>query len=537
MRKLFFIPFLFLVNFCIAQQTYKINAGGTSIAQSYGSSNFISLKASGILSDASLDTGQTSFGTDQTAAIQAILNTASKANPLNLLWDVKASCTGLKIKSYTTITALPGCGAILRDSSDNSLLSNYNWTANSNVIVDSFITINGGTWNGDGWRGGVQMQANNTIARGQITVINFFGVKNVSLTNCTFLYAATWCVAFMTSENVYINNCIIDDGPGYYNQDGIDFLGYAKNITITNCRIRNGDDKITFCPNSTGGTYTAGNGVVAHHEVYTGVDGDQTNIRIDNIYFDQKGKGFAFYVQGGNKVSDVHVSNITGTCQSYWLGMDNYLTGYTITSGSQICHNITFENISVEVTGWIGYGAQELPLANIRCSVDNLTFRNVVRTNWDDNGPTFGVSTASSAPAVTIGTLTIDNYITDNNSPSNFPGNVSISSSTVKQFNLINSNINLGQVNRNVITNYSTGVIGVLNLSNNRLNYLYNFLNNSGTISYLLANNIAHTNGLSGNATFLNTGTISNATFSNIICKQLTSGTFANADSTNIITY
>lgn len=544
MRKLFIFLFS-LPLFCAAQTTHVINPssgggnGGSSLPD-----NVVYLSKSGIVSDANINLYDSSFGTDQTDAIQTILNTASAANPLNLVWDVKISCSGLKIKSHTTIIALPGCGAILRDSVDNWLLSNYNWTANSNAIADSFITINGGTWNANGWRRGLQKQANNTHEKGQITLINFWGTKNVILKNATFLNASTYCLAFMTSKNIYIDNCIINDGVGNYNQDGIDFVGYAENINITNCSISNGDDKIAFIPNATGGTYTAGNGIVADHSVYTGVDGDQSNINIHNIKFFGYGKGFAFYLQGGNKISDVYISNISGTCQSTWFDMTNYLTGYTITSGTQIAHNFHISNVDVQVASYVGYGAN--PRANmlIQASIDRLDLKNITRSNWSQNAETINISTPTGSPrAVTIGNLTIDGYQSLRSGASgNVASHIILGNATINTFNLINSTIDFydyaNSINRALLETSSSTVINNLFMSNDRVNNFDNVVINAGTIGKLLVNGLIHTGAdLTNEPAFLNTGTISNSAFSNIICKQLTSGTFANSDSTNIVYY
>lgn len=544
MKKLFFIPFLFLITFCSAQETHQINAGGTSIAQSYGSSNFISLKASGILSDASLDTGQTSFGTDQTAAIQAILNTASKANPLSILWDVKVSVTGFKIKSYTTINALYGCGAILRDNVDNSLISNYNWTANSNSIVDSFITINGGIWNANGWRGGVQKQANSTAAKGHMTVVNFFGVKNVRLENCSFLNASTWHVAFLTSENVYINNCIIDAGAvGRYNQDGIDFLGYAKKIRILNNYIRNGDDKIVLCPNSTGGTITQTGGIVADHTAYTGVDGDQSDIIIDGNYFEKEGKGFAFYCAGGNYLYNVTVSNTYGFSQNQWLGIFNadVLSGYTVKTGKKWPSNIRFVNNYIDVYGYAGYGSTSWPMAYLTCSADDITFQNCSITNYALNIIPFSIAPIGGT-AIKIKSLVFDNYQSIDSILGEINHQIQISGSTttIGRLAIVNTNIDLvnpGNGDR-CLLNISAGTVTNLFMSNIRYSPFKTLFKNSGTVANFVANNIIET-GLNtgGDISFVNTGTISNAAFSNIICKQLLSGTFGNVDSSAIIHY
>lgn len=543
MRKIF-IFLVFWTSISQAQTTHVITPSDGGGGSSAAPSNVVYLSKAGIVSDASINLYDSSFGTDQTSAIQAILNTSSATDPLTVFVDVKASCTGLRIKSNTTINILPNCGLISRDHSDNSLLSNYNWTANSNAIVDSNITINGmngGILNGNGWRSDSNYQANNTTAKGQITVINFFGVKNVNLINTTFLNASSWCIMFATSQNVKIDNCVIDDGTGHYIQDGIDFLGMAKGVTITNCTITNGDDKIVFCPNSTGGVVTYGTGLFIDHSVYTGVDGDQTDIRVDHIVFKGTGKGVAFYVQGGNKVSDVHISNISGTCQSTWLDMENYLTGYTITSGSQICHNITFENIGVEVTSYVGYGDAEFPLANIMCSVDNLVFKNVSRISYNQNAASFKIKTATSAPAVTVDNLVIDGFYTVNSNPANYTpsGNIAIENATVNRLSILNTYSSLGTatfIDRPLLNISSTSTVHNLFLQNITFKVLKSMVGIQGTVDYLAMNNVIHTGNADSTGTLNITGTLTKAVVSNYVGKLLYTGTIGTLVQSNSVT-
>lgn len=538
MKKIF-ILLSFSPCFCFAQTVNVLNQSGSTVAPI---GNVVYFSKAGIISNASVNLYDSSFGTDQTTAMQNILNTASATNPLTVYIDVKASCTGLRVKSNTIINILPACGLILRDHSDNWLISNYNWTANSNAIVDSNITINGGILNGNGWRNGVNLQANNTHAKGQITVINFFGVKNVNLINTTFLNASSWCILFATSQNTYINNCVINDGVGQYIQDGIDFLGLANVVTVTNCTISNGDDKIVFCPNSTGGTVTYGGGVSIDHSVYTGVDGDQTNIHVSNIVFTGTGKGFAFYIQGGNQVRDVYISNISGTCQSLWLDMENYLPGYTITSGSQIAHNIHISNVDVQVASYVGYGANPSPNISIGVSIDRLDLKNITRTDWSQNAETININTQTSSPRyVTIGNLTIDGYLsTYPSGAGNIASHIILGNATVTTFNLINSAIDFYgyaySINRPFLSTSSSSVINNLFMSNDRINNFKNVLINGGTIGNLLASNISHTSvAPSADTSFYNTGTISRGVFANVLCHQLISGTITAIDSTNIL--
>ena len=86
------------------------------------------------------------FGTDNTAAIQKVLDKAKKS-PITVYWDGKYSVTGLKIYSNTTIIANAGCGAILRNHSDKSIFMNASQSFGSEK--DSNIVISGGIWNGN----------------------------------------------------------------------------------------------------------------------------------------------------------------------------------------------------------------------------------------------------------------------------------------------------------------------------------------------------------------------------------------------------
>jgi hypothetical protein len=516
------IIFLFFSGSVFAQKKLIIDASGNS--NSYPAPLQVSLLANGIVSDADLSLYSTSFGTDQTAAIQAILNTASVTNPLTILWDAKISCTGLRIKSYTTINALPGCGAILRDNSDNWLLSNYNWKANSNVFVDSNIVINGGIWNGDGYRGGVAKQANNTTAKGQITVTNFFGVKNLWFTNSTFLNSSTWCCCFLTIENLYIQNCIINDGTGQKYQDGFNFQGYLKHIRVKDCVITCGDDRLVLCPNSTGGV----NGII-DHTAYTGVDGDETDIIFSNISFLNDGKGIAIYSAGGNQVKDVVFENIFGTAQTFWGTIMNQdmLAGYTLTTGSKVPINIVFKNIDVDVKSYTSYGATSYPLFLVSCSAEDLIFQNIKRTDYTLSNETFGVyNAAGGATAVSVKNLTIDGYRSFNTS-ANSVDQIYVSGATVTNLSVINSRIDLGTTLRtgSFVNIRSGATVTNLTLANDNLNDIKYGLSNAGTITNARINGITHTGQGGADATINTTGTFTTLWMTNWIGSVSTAGT------------
>lgn len=525
MKIKLFIACLFIALTTVHAQKKIIIGGGTVNTQGGGgSSNYVTLSTRGIISDAIIDTGYASFGTDQTVAIQNILNTASKQNPLTVYWDVKISTTGLQIKSYTTIITLPGCGAILRDSSGMFLLRNYNWTAHSNARLDSFITIIGGIWNANAWRSGIARQLGAPVGPLQppvLSVVSFMGVKELIVKNSYLLNAYGWAVMLFNIENMIFDNLTIDQGATpKYGQDGITSTGGMKNITIINSKIRCGDDRITFCPNST---------------IYNEINGDVSNIRIDNIQFLGHGKGFTFYVAGGNEVRDIFISNIYGTSESYWFGLFNSLP-YPWVTGNKIMKNIHVENVSVEVTNYIGYGETNFSPMVIYCSVEDMYLKNIRRDFFSSGAATMRIFREAGAPPVNIQNLWIDGLNTYNLDPGNYPNHIEIAANaSVGNLYLTNSNLDFGSVpiDRSLLINY--GTITNLFMSNITVNRQRSVVKNSGTISNILANGIIHTNIYSTDAAIQNTGTITKATFVNCIVNQLTSGTIGTKDSSAIL--
>jgi hypothetical protein len=246
-------------------------------------------------------------------------------------------------------------------------------------------------------------------------------------------------------------------------------------------------------------------------------------------------------VQGGNKISDVHVSNITGTCQSTWLYMGNYLTGYTMTSGSQIAHNITFENIGVEVTSYVGYGDIEFPLADVACSVDNLTFKNVSRNNYNQNAPSFTFKTETSAPSVTIDNLIIDGYYSVNSNPGNYPapGSINVSTATINRASILNSYCDFGTpdwIDRPLLNINSTSTVHNLFLQNINFKPFKSVVGIQGTVDYLAMDNVIHTGNADSTGTLNITGTLTKAIVSNYIGKLLYTGTIGTLQTSSVTT-
>jgi hypothetical protein len=500
----------------------EVNAKPSGGGGSGAPSNVYYLSQNGVPNDADLSLESTTFGTDGTAAIQAILNTATATNPITVYWDTHTSITGIRVKSNTHIIFSNGCGMILRNSSDNWTLAGYN--LNQSAIADSNITIEGkGIINGNGWQGGVAKQVSSNATHGVITGLFFAGTKGLTLKDFEIRNARAWASVMFYSENIVIDGVNVNQGTNpQVLQDGLDFISYAKNITVKNCRIRSGDDHMCFAANG-----VSGNSYGTDETYYTNRDGAQTGVRVDNVYFDGGNWGVRL-ISSTMKQDDFYFSNIYGYTTSYWLVADNLagdgLASDAFTVGDGNLGTITFENINVEIGQMAPSGNNAvLACANIGCSADKLIFKNIVRKNFDVSGlPTFRIYHTTTV----IRSLEI-NYHGYDGFNNNAINHIYVSQGTVKQL------IVSGEAERALATNASSLVKVASGASVNKLilNGVYatnlsHVVDNSGTVSYISAVNVRHDKADTTNATFLTSSTVSDIVLSNYYGNPATSGTF-----------
>ncbi len=481
---------LFLI-FSIAsfsQETITVSAIGVNGA----SPNAIYLSQRGIISDADLSLGSSTFGTDQTNAIQNILDLSSASHPLTVYWDVKVSVTGDSLKSNTTIIALEGCGAILRDNSNKAILSNYH--ATPGTLTDSCITIIGGIWNGNGYRGGVAKQGGARAGYGNNPGLRMNGVKNIIVRDLTILNTRSWATNFFTTKNVLVSNVRVDQGAAYViNQDGVHFEGYADNIKVYGVSARCGDDALAFNCMS-----TLVDGLGNPNSFWYGKYGPQTNIDVRDLYLDSSYMGIR--IMSGNMWADnINIENVTGKCINYWLVIDNFSLNPNGTTdpGPGNVGKVRIANISVTVTGNppdygvpSGYGN-----AIVNCNVKKLIISNYTR-NFQ--------STSSYYPALRISgtSKVIDKIIIDGFSiDTAFYSTAKISQIlidsgvTVKSLSVLNSTTwnTTGSTDASSlisVTRNATVTELILNgISNNGIGRI---LNDSATVRYVSATNIRH---------------------------------------------
>ena len=461
------------------------------------SANVYYLSTNGAISDAEISLNSVTFGTDNTAAIQSVLDMAKKS-PITVYWDGKYSVTGLKVYSNTTIIAFEGCGAILRNKSDKCLLENAN--ISFSAYEDSNISVQGGIWNGNGFNYySNPAQAHDDPQEGWISAFRFFGVENLCIKDAVIYKPRTFALHAGKVKNVFIQNVKIDVGKSApINCDGLHFNGPAENITIKDCVIMAKDDHIAFNADDAldsqaehGGNY------------YRSLYGDITDITIDNIKLE--GGLFGIRLLSGESLIDrVNMSNIHGRTKEYWLIADNYWQ-HPLTVNNQGNGNlgtIIVENINVESTGkFVSYVHHSY--ANINANAECFIFKNVSRKKYEeDNYPSILIS----GEGKTIKKLIIDGYNASENADTAtmMTNHIEINGAKVNYLAISNST-----VIRDYTPNSSPllcvkngGTVDCLQLDNIYCKGINNMVDVQGTISQISASNIIHMNATVGEGTF-----------------------------------
>ena len=351
--------------------------------KSIKSPNVYYLSAYGAINDADLSMNSTTFGTDNTAIIQAILDKA-KTNSILIYWDGRYSVTGLTIYSNTKIIAFEGCGAILRNHSDKCLLSNVSW-ASSATSFDSNISIQGGIWNGNGFNDALTpAQVHDNAGDGWICAFRFINVKNLTFKDATIYKPRTFSFHAQNVENVFIQNVRIDVGKDApINCDGLSFVGPDKDVTIRDCVILAKDDHIAF--NADIPLELKWDNI---NNLYRKFYGDITNITIDNVKFEGGLFGIRL-LSCKSRIDNVTIRNIHGSTKEYWLIIDNYWqNSFPINNpGDRNIGKIFIDNINVESVGKIP-GSVHHSYANVDANAELIVFKNVNRNKFaEDNFP------------------------------------------------------------------------------------------------------------------------------------------------------
>ena len=230
----------------------------------------------GAVPDASTDPAVTTTAgfTDSTAALQAVLDTASASAPLTLVLDGAYCVSGLRVKSGTRIVAdHPTHGLILKDGSHAPLLRGYTLSKSttgvngtpSNLLTVG-VTISGGTYHGN-YRN--QLRTHPTYTQQLLDGVPsasrwpwsltvgflFVGIERLVVEDVFVHSHKTYAVMLSNAQDFLFRDVRTDyisidgDANGRVNADGLHLIGPLLRGTVRNYTVRSGDDAIALLAN------------------------------------------------------------------------------------------------------------------------------------------------------------------------------------------------------------------------------------------------------------------------------------------------
>nr|WP_321412198.1 glycosyl hydrolase family 28 protein [uncultured Carboxylicivirga sp.] len=173
-------------------------------------------------------------------------------------------------------------------------------------------------------------------------VLTLTNVKNLRIRDVTFRHSAYWTVHLIGCDDVVIDGITIDNSLKIRNSDGID-LDHSKNVRISNCHIKSGDDSICLKNRREFEEYGACENIVVTNCLMSsrscalkiGSENMDTirNVTVNNCTILASNRGIGIQNRDEGVVSDVLFSNIIIESQFFsdvWWGKSEplYVTAY-----------------------------------------------------------------------------------------------------------------------------------------------------------------------------------------------------------------
>jgi len=518
-----------IYNLICSQPDSDRNSPDKAINQQIGlPPNVFYLSTHGAVSDAEIGMNSVTFGTDNTAAIQSVLDKA-KNSPVTVYWDGKYSVTGLKIYSNTTIIANAGCGAILRNHSDKSILINASQSFGS--VKDSNIVISGGIWNGNYYNpeipSGAQSKGNRV--NGLVACFRFYGVDNLIIRDAILYKPATYALAAANVTHVLYENIIVDVGPDpLINNDGLHIDGNSQYGVIRHCIINTHDDGIGlnaddlylhWYDNTVGSTEKP-----FYSEACAGPISD---ILIEDITFNSSLFGIRI-LSGKSRVDRITIRNIKGFTKGYGVVIDNYQHNPPLVTwaGPGNIGTINIEDFDISIFP----GPENMPnesCINVSTNVEQLIFRNIKRKHFSAGEPTIYIRGKNTV----IGTLEVDGYYSIDTTKNSVISHLLVEGASINQLSISNASISNTnkEVQNNSVLLETTNDCNVKWLQFNRIiteGIASVVSNSSGNLNVVNASNIIHINSYNQYPFFLNNAknAVKSLTISNFYGSGLING-------------
>jgi hypothetical protein len=512
MRNIYLILIGIMVFYASYSQSVKksSNQNPAGIRNTELPSSVYYLSTHGAVSDAEIGMNSVTFGTDNTGAIQSVLDNAMRS-PITVYWDGRYSVTGLKIYSNTTIIANAGCGAILRNHSDKSIFINASQSFGTKK--DSNIVISGGIWNGNYYNPEIPRgaQSKGDSITGLVACFRFHGVDNLIVRDAILYKPATYALAASNVTNVLYENIIVDVGPNpLINNDGLHIDGKSQYGVIRHCIINTHDDGIGLNADDLYLHWYNGkddrNGYSTKGLFYSEeAAGPISDILIDDITFNSSLFGIRI-LSGKSRVDRITIRNIKGYTKGYAVVIDNYQHNPPVVTwaGPGNIGTVNIEDFDVSIYP----GPEMMPnesCINVSTNVEQLILKNIKRKHFSAAEPTIFIRGKNTV----IGSMDIDGYYSLDSTENSTISHILVDGASINQLSISNVSIRRtkGEIQNNSV---------LLNTRNNcNINYLqFNRIdvdgiasvisNSSGYLNVINASNIIHVNAFNHYPFYLN---------------------------------
>ncbi len=308
-------------------------------------------------------------GTDDTKAVQAILDRAKDGKPVKLVMDGAALVTGLTIWPNTTIECInQSCGFFLKDDSNCAIIRN----AHADFYAepekrDKNISLIGGTWNHNakGQKHDVPCPADELdiykernadyMPTKWVMAFELYGVENLLMKDMTIMNQRTFTALianfrFVDVENV---NIILNDYMHANNQDGFHFFGPGEFLNISNITGTSGDDFIAIAPDERDG------------------ESSITDVMINGVHLNNADQGIRLLCKGKGVLDRVLIKNVTGTFKGFGFIINPWFEG----SGGNY-KNIVIDTVDLHCTS-IEYDYMKPFIFKLGGNIENLVLKNI----------------------------------------------------------------------------------------------------------------------------------------------------------------
>lgn len=320
---------------------------------------------------AALDSNvHTGGGTDDTAAIQSLLDVARDEGGVHLVMDGAALVSHLIVYSGTTIECLNGdCGFYQMDNSDCAIVTNAHWSITERNTHN--LSLIGGTYNQNCLHQAHDIPCaeenlpfNSYEGRRGVVALEFYGVENLLLRDLNIVDFRTY--AFMTANffRITIQGVWLDlpNRMHAQNQDGFHFWGPGQFLTVRDCGGRVGDDFMNIGPD----------------------EGDHvssiTDVLVDGIFHDDADQSIRILSRGSGLVDRVTIRNVQGTYRSFGFYINSWFPD--VTAGN--FGDILIENVALTHTA-PNYDYRDPMLFSIGGDIRSLTLKNIRHSYPIDN--------------------------------------------------------------------------------------------------------------------------------------------------------